>query len=355
MSQSQMPWWMNWKCQTLLAGGGVQADEALGVQVVTGPVAAVEIDGRRLGGDVHVDRAPRSALSVRPRARRCRCTPRSRPPRSRAPAPRGVGMTWKLPQLLAGAHVVAAHVTRRALLACRDRRERRADDDHVSDDDRRRRRSHRVRTHVRSEPFGQIHLSAITERRIGNARLRGEAEEPERARHEEDALLVPLAPVGDAAPRSTAAAAGARVLVGREHPDALPRARIESDDAADVAGGGVEAVAHLDRCRLEVAVGALEAELLRAPPPDNLQVGRVRRVDLVERRVAGACRIGAEDRPLPRRSRRLPGTPDQRQSARHHPTASPHSNRHPVSLAHPDVQRVRAGYQPAGRSETDGR
>ena len=60
-SRSQMSWCTAWKCQTPLAGGGVERQQAVGEQVVAGAVGAVEVGRRRSGRHEDDARAPRRA------------------------------------------------------------------------------------------------------------------------------------------------------------------------------------------------------------------------------------------------------------------------------------------------------
>ena len=123
-----------------LAGLDVEGDEAGAEQVVAGPEAAEEVDGRRVGRDVD-----QAALGIgrhrRPRRDVAGAPPRLVLPRL-VPELARARDDVELPQRLAGARVVAEDVARDvldprlvvALLVDV------ADDDHAVDDDRRRRR-----------------------------------------------------------------------------------------------------------------------------------------------------------------------------------------------------------------------
>jgi hypothetical protein len=94
-------------------------------------------------------------------------------------------------------------------------------------------------------------------------------------------------------------------------PAQLAGFRVERDDGAARAGGGVERAADHERRPFELELGAA-AEIVRLESPRDLETAEVVRGDLIERRVARAARVAGVVRPLAvlrARRRRLPRDP----------------------------------------------
>src|SRR3954462_11895926 len=115
-------------------------------------------------------------------------------------------------------------------------------------------------------------------------------------RHDDDALVRPVAPVGEAAPRELAwRLLPAEALVEAPMPERLAGARIDCGGDAVGRRDGEETSIRVERSR---AIVLVLAKLARVPLPRDLKVGEVRRVDLREGRVARAPRVGAPEAPL---------------------------------------------------------
>ena len=238
------------------AGRRVERDDRLGVQVVAGPRAAVVVAGRLLGGQVDVtellvgaEQRPNTAVAgVRPRVLEPGLVAGLAGPRHDV----------KRPQLLARAHVVAAHVVgrhffRRELRFVQDvgsrGRHARHDDD-VAHDERAARPA--PARDGALESLREVHLAAVAEVRVALARLRVQRDEA-RADVGDDACVGAIGPIGEAARRAAAREAGA---VGARRqmvvPHGFARRRIERHDGPDDRAHVQQAVHH-ERRVLEVA------------------------------------------------------------------------------------------------------
>ena len=114
------------------------------------------------------------------------------------------------------------------------------------------------------------------------------------ARRDQEKPRVALAvgPVGEPAILRPRGAIAALAFVEAVHPERLAGGRVDGDDVAPRAGGEVQHAADHQRRDFPVVVGR-RAEVVRLPPPDDLELLDVLRVDLVERRVLGVARIAA--------------------------------------------------------------
>ena len=314
-----------------LAGLEVDGDEALGEQVVAGPVAAVVVAGGDLDGEVGdaellVDGqvGPDPGVPgvdggvVQPRV---------------APELAGPGNGVEDPPALAGAGVVAADVALDVLAARRRPAGavRGPHDDHVAGDD-----GGAVPPDLAGQGVDELVVVALEVDDAVDAEPR---HRPPRPGVEPDELvadgdqvdaLVALAvgPVGDAAARHAADGVGPPLpLVEPVDPQQLAGGRVERHHVAAAAGGGVEHAVDHQRRGLVVEVGE-RPEVGGAEAPLHLEVVEVVAVDLVERRVPGAAQVAAVGPPLAvrrtvlREARRR--APEQ-EHHRHHPTAHTHA------------------------------
>jgi len=119
-----------------LAGPGVETDDALRIQVVPEPVAAVIVVGRRAGRDVDIAQL-RIGAEQPPSIGGAGVAPRLVLP-GLVPRLARLGNRMKLPQLAAGAHIEAADVTGRRELIAGTVGDDRPDHDDVADHQRRR-------------------------------------------------------------------------------------------------------------------------------------------------------------------------------------------------------------------------
>ena len=297
-------------------------------QVVAGPEAAEEVDGRRVGRDVD-----QAALGIG-RHRRPRRDVAGAPPR--VVLPRLVAELARprddveLPQRLAGARVVAEDVAgdvldaRLVVALLVDV----ADDDHAVDDDRRRRRG-QVAEIARDAVVGVVLVFGLQPRlpvlhQVGQhvddaagretrqrhprapvlevlARLGVDGVQEERRRGVEDHLAAADLGEGHALAVVVAHAAfparGVRLAVG---PDRLAGAGIDRRHRAPLPGHGVEQAVDVERRGAEQRIGR-RAEVVAAPGPGHFQRLEVGGGDLVERRVARLPDVAADVVPLAHR------------------------------------------------------
>ena len=286
-----------------LAGPGVQAHQALREQVVAGPMAAVEIVGGRLDRQIHV-----AQLQVG----RHRCPH----PGVAAVAPGVVlpGLVAELarlgdgvedPQLLAGARVEPADEPGREVGRRRGGAQRRPDHDHVADDQRRRVQADLAGLDWRTvrpvvDALEEIDDALLAE---GGHRVSGRGVQRDQVISPGDVddprVVLPVRPVRHAPARAGPHRrdVAALAFVEAVHPQRLAGGPVDGRDVAPLAGRGVEHPADHQRRRLVVEVDA-GAEVVRPPPPRDLEVGDVVAVDLIEGRVLGAPRIRAVVPPL---------------------------------------------------------
>ena len=286
----------------LLAGRRVEADQALGVEVVAEAVAAVPVVRRR--ADRQVDVAEfRVAAHHGPDVRVAAVRPG---PVFPGLDPRLVSLRNRVedPLLLARTDIESADVPRRHLLAGRAVEDRGTDDDRVADDHRR--RDDRVDPALDGppEPLRQVDLAALAEVAHRLAGVGVDRPEPGLVRRHQDPGLLAVRPVADAAVvvAQVRRPAGAPVL-RVEHPLLLAGLPVDRGHLSE-RGRGVERAAdhqwrHLVRARLRHPVSVRGLGVVgRLPAPCHLEVGDVVPVDLLERRVLRAAVIAAVGRPV---------------------------------------------------------
>ena len=222
----------------------------------------------------------------------------------------GLGHGSEGPQELPRPDVEAAHVARRQPARDRIVEDRRADDDHVADDDRRRGVAvDPARIRRPAQPRDQIHRALVPERAHRPAGPGVEGDHRGVNGEHDDALVLTVPPVGDAAMEPA---------VVRRHPE-LPGARIE--DPLRPAGRRVDrghlrerrarvehAVEHdrsplVEPARIDPGVGGAHGVVGRRPAPGDPEIADVPRGDLIERRVLGAGIRARVGRPLAARER----------------------------------------------------
>ena len=213
-------------------------------------------------------------------------------------------MVWKIHSRLPVLRVVAADeallvrlALRRAALEVRG-----ADDDDVLGDDRR---------GVQSDLAGdridrlivvrlQIDDAVLAEAGGGRTGLGVERDHLIAGRDVDDAraLAAGARPVGEAAAREqTRRRFAALALVLAVHPLHLAGHRVERDDGAAGAGGGVDGAVDHQRRHLEIELGA-RAHRVGLEAPRDLELVEVVFVNLIERRVSCARQVAAVGRPF---------------------------------------------------------
>src|SRR5690348_3269196 len=80
-------------------------------------------------------------------------------------------------------------------------------------------------------------------------------------------------------------------------PEQLSGGRIQRDHGAARSCGRIQNAVHHERRSLELVLRAV-AEVVCLDAPGDFQITEVARVDLVQRAVASACKIGSVGRPL---------------------------------------------------------
>ena len=283
-----------------LAGVEVDRHQALGEQVVAGPVAAVVVGRRGL------DRQVRDAQllvhgDLRPDPGVAGVDGRVVQP-GLAPELARLRDGVEDPQALARPHVEAADVALRVAPAAgvAARAEGGAHDDHVPGDGGRGVQPDFARDRIDVLVVVQLEvddavLAEAGDRPPGPGR---QGDQPVARRDVQDALVAAVAPVGQPASRQPPRRRlAARSLVEAVGPQQLARAGVERRHRAARAGRRVDDAVHHQRRRLELVLGD-RAEIVRLEPPGDLQLVEVPRVDLVERGVARMAEVAAVRRPL---------------------------------------------------------
>ena len=280
-----------------LPGLRVDAHDALAVHVVAVAVAAVVVARRCRCGEVDVAEFVVGG-ERRPHVRVAHPLPGVVFP--------GLGEVVALlgdrveaPLLLAGAHVVGAHVARRnARLLRRHVEDPRADDVGVADRDPGRAGADVAQPEPGASEVVERHVdeALLAEVGIGLPGLEVDRDQQLAGGGEEDALLLAVGPVLDS-PRIRVRGSRRLVRLGVEHPELfagrgverreLPQRGHHVDPAADHerrAGEGARLVPH-------AVVGGL-------PAPGHLELREVLAVDVRQRRVAAEGVVAAVMRPL---------------------------------------------------------
>ena len=234
----------------------------------------VIVSGRRFGRKIHV-----AELRVRGHRRPYRNVPRIFP---RIAFPSVVPLFARSrdgvenPLSLAGPHVVTSDVAHRHFFGRRNaaRRKSIADDDDISDDDSRRARADGIvhDVDVLVEAFSEVDDAIPTEIRVGLSRLGIERNHVMRRRDEEEALVLAVGPIGQAAARRLARRAlGALAFLEAIDPERLAGLGVDGHRGAARAGGGIHHPVHHDRRRSEVDVRG-GAEIVPIPAPRDLEL-----------------------------------------------------------------------------------
>lgn len=276
-----------------LAGARIEAHERLAEEVVAVAMAAIIVIRRGAERQVHVAQLLVGA-EQRPRVGPARRLPGVVLPGLVADLARA-GHRAEGPHEPARPDVEPAHVPRGQPAGDRIVEDRRADDDHVAHDHWRRGVAvDPARDGGPAQPVHQVHRALVAEGLDRPAGLGVERDHRAVAREHDDALVLAVPPVGDAA---------VKPAVVRRHAE-LPRARIEQPlrlagcrvDRGHLGerGARVEHAVDHDRrplvepARIDIGVRGAHGVVRRRPTPGDLEVAGVRRVDLVERRVPGA-------------------------------------------------------------------
>ena len=282
-----------------LAVAGIEADDRLRVDVVTVPVAAVVIVGRRAERQVDVAELLVGAHH-RPDVRVAHLPPGLVLPGLDV----GLALTRhgvERPLQLSRADVEASHVTGRVVVAQREVEDRPADHDRVRHDGHGRRPVHvPVRT-PRQEALHQVDDALLAELGVRPAGLRVDGHQPPAAGRDQDALRLAVGPGLDAADLDQRTALIDLPVPGIVPPKLFPCCRIERRDLAQVGRDVDDAVDHQRHAPVRPGrlVGhVLQQDIGRLPPPGNLQLVEVVPVDLVQGRVPCRAAVGAEVPPL---------------------------------------------------------
>ena len=286
-----------------LAGLHVEADEALSEQVVARPVSAIIIVRRRRQREVDVPE-----LLVAARRRPHVGVPRVLPRRAVLVEAGQPCLVTRLalardrvenPELLAGPHVVAAHVAGRHLLErrhCRagDVGDGRANHDDVVDDKWRRPPAEALDGPV-VVPLNQVDLAAVAERGVSFAGLGVQRDQPG-PDHREDARVAPVGPVRHASSREPSFRFFVFGRRWRVEPDHRTCGGVERSNHAEARHDVEEPLCHEWRV-LGSGRGGYRVALPRVIgdrrlPPDDLEIVDVVGVDFIERGVLGAGLIG---------------------------------------------------------------
>ena len=288
------------------AGPRLHADDALGVEVVAQPVAAVRVVGRRGRRHVHVVEL-RVVRHAGPDVGVAGVLGRAVEP----------GLVARLvllrhgvkrPQLASGAHVVGLDVARRQLPGPRVAdgaapgiRDRVADDDHVAGHKGSLGREVGAAPHV-ADAERQVDLAGLAECLIRPAGARVDRDQVGVVGADQEPFGVAVGPVRHAARQEAAVVGPADAVALRVvHPAPLARGGVERHDDAE-AGDGVQRAVHHQR-RVLVADAAedgvvLEVEVGVARAPDDLELVDVVLRDLIHGRVLHAVRSAGVVSPL---------------------------------------------------------
>ena len=285
-----------------LARSGTQVDahQGLAEEVVSRPVAPVEVVRRGLHREVDqpqllVDR------DLRPHARVAVLGRGAVQPRVVAELARR-GDRVKDPEALARAHVERPYVSLVVLVGLgREALPERGADEH----DVLRHHRGRLQADLAGHQIDvlidlalQVHGAVLSEAGDGHAVLRVERDQAVAGRHVEDPLLRAVGPVGEAAPGELARrVGGAGSLVLAVRPEQLARDRIQGYGRAARSRRRVEDAVHHERRPLEFVLRP-RPQAVRLEPPGNLEIVEVAGVDLVQRGVPAAPDVAGIGGPL---------------------------------------------------------
>ena len=134
--------------------------------------------------------------------------------------------------------------------------------------------------------------------RHAHAGLRVQRDELIARRDVEDPFLFAVGPVREAAPRQLARRCGAaRAFALAVHPQLFAGFGIERDDRAAAARGRIQHAVGHHRRRLEHELGP-RPEMIGLEAPRDGELAEIRRVDLIERRIARVPRVAAVGAPF---------------------------------------------------------
>ena len=303
-----------------LAGPGVDADQALRVQVVAVSVPAVLVvrGGRCRQVDVvelrvvrhpvpHVGVAGVLCRAVQPGLIACLVLLRD-----------GV----ERPELPARAHVVRLDVARRHLLRAEAVGNGIADDDHVAGDKRAPGREVGPADRV-ADADHDVDLALDAELRVRLAGPRVNRDQPGVVGAEHQPLLRAVGPIGEAAMEEAdvgGAARGVRLRI--MHPPGLARGRVQRGDQPERGHRIQQPVDHERRVLVAPTapgrVRSLQLPVGRRPAPCHFEIVDVVLRDLVERRVLHPLAVAREVRPLPVLGAALRNCRRSKQSCRGH-------------------------------------
>jgi len=288
-----------------LAGAHVEAHKARGIHVVAGTMPPVQIAGRRFDRQVHVAKLV-VRRKRRPDAGVARVSPGVVAPCVDVRLPR-LRNRVESPKFPACLHVEATdeagNVNHR--LGSKPKFQGGPDDDHaVRDHDRRTAADGRQRLEAAAaERPLQIDHAVIAERLNRAAGAGVERHEREPGRDDDDARILAVGPVTDAAPGVAARRAGrALALVEPPAPPLGTSGRVESDDIAVDAGGHVEGAVDVERRRLVLEL-RLRPDRPEIALPRHAHAADVVPRDLVEWQVAEAAVVTVIGAPFARRWR----------------------------------------------------
>ena len=286
---------------TPFARADVDRDDALAVQIRTGPKAAVHVAVRRFDGQIRQpkllvgrDRGPDAGVAA--------ARPRGVVEPAFVAALAGLRHGVESPQQLAGHDIETADVADDVvgLVGRRERRMRRGHHDDVARDRRR-----RVGPDLAPVPIValierrfEIDDAVVTEGLDGTTCRGVQRDELIARRHIDDALVVTALPKREPAARELTRCFGAaRTLIEAIDPELLAGRSIQRRDGAACTARRVEHAVDDDRRTLESILRG-RAQVRDAVAPRNLERAEVAGVDLLERRIARVTQIAAVGGPF---------------------------------------------------------
>src|SRR5207302_7522643 len=133
-----------------------------------------------------------------------------------------------------------------------------------------------------------------------------QADEPESGRHIEDSLLPSVGPIRQSAARELArGGAAAFSFMLTMGPEQFAGGRVQGDHGAARSSRRVQNAVHHQRRSFKLVLGPV-TEIVGLDAPGDFEITKISRVDLVQRTIASARKIGGVRRPLgDRKSTRL--------------------------------------------------